>query len=101
MRFPPALGASPAFNIGQAAQAMTQQSMAPRIPTLRHAPAEGIAGGDENAFLHAPTSQQRIQSRCALTDARRMRPRRIAGSAIGPKKMPRVLHRNCINIPLR
>jgi hypothetical protein len=101
MRFPPTLGASLTFNVVQTPQAFAQGGMALRIPAWWHAPAEGITGGDEHTLLHAPTSQQRIQTRCALTYARRMRPRRIAGSAIGPKKMPRVLHRNCSNMPLR
>ena len=75
--------------------------MALRIPAFRLAAAEGIAGSDENTFLRAPTSQQRIQTRRALTDARCMCPREIAGSAIGPKKLLCALHRNCSNMPLR
>jgi hypothetical protein len=57
--------------------------MAPRIPALWHASAERIAGGDENAFLRAPASKQRIKRRCALTDARTMCPRKITGSTKG------------------
>jgi hypothetical protein len=75
--------------------------MAPRIPAFRLALAEGIAGGNENTFRHAPASKLRIQPRRAAPDARRKRPRKITGSAIGPKKLFCALHRNCINMPLR